>query len=76
MHIFVSRYLFHFEYTLYVSKIVHVFACEVVQLQLFIGDLNEKNNTIRIAKYAKTPYYWSSYALADGSLESRTPWEK
>ena len=26
-----------------------------------------------ICKYAKTVNYWSSYALVDGSLESRTP---
>ena len=46
--------------------------CNVVQ-QLFIKYLIKQLNTFSICKYAKTVNYWSSYALVDGSLESRTP---
>ena len=46
--------------------------CKVVQ-QLFIKSQIKQLNTFSICKYAKTVNYWSSYALVDGSLESRTP---
>ena len=46
--------------------------CKVVQQQ-FIKYLIKQYNTFSICKYAKTVNYWSSYALVDGSLESRTP---
>ena len=46
--------------------------CKAVQ-QLFVKYLIKQLNTFSICKYAKTVHYWSTFALVDGSLESRTP---
>ena len=69
--VFVSRRLFHLMSTPNRFEFVHVFS-KVVQ-QLFMKYLIKKMNSFSICKYAKTVNFCSSYALVDGSLESRTP---
>ena len=54
------------------SNPIRTCVCKVVQ-QLFIKYLIKQLSTFSIYKYAKTVNYWSSYALVDGSLKSRTP---